>query len=116
MPKTTSEKEYTIKEVLTGGDLIEWRKVCMGGLNDFDVDEKNIMKSIKPSIIEDMEQKAIEIAVDSLEGKSNDVLARVKKLSATDYREIADSAMEKVAELNDLFAGVKKVKTDTGIS
>jgi len=117
MPKTTSNKEYIVKEELTGGDLIEWRTACMSGVKDLDISgnqDSAISNKIDPNIINTMEETAIKIAIVSLEGKSNDILSRVEKLSATDYREIADAAMEKVAELNDLFAGVKKAQTDTG--
>ncbi len=110
--ETSKGTKYEVKEELTGADLIEWRKACLGAMGDWDFESSKSKMNLEG--INDIEQAAIKISIVSISDKKDDILGRVAKLPASEYREIADVSMDKVAELNDLMAQQKKEQPDIG--
>ena len=99
--------EIEFKTYLTGREMTEWRDLF---LNYFKADYKGKIEDIKieGKLLAEMEKKAIELAVYSVNGSKEDIVSRILDLPMKDYREITDEALKVMGDTAEFFAGKKK--------
>jgi len=99
--------EIELKTYLTGREMTEWRDLF---LNYFKADFKGKMEDIKieGKLLAEMEKKAIELAVYSVNGNKENILNYILDLPMKDYREITDEALKVMGDTAEFFAGKKK--------
>ena len=104
---TKSGVKVEFKTYLIGREMDEWRSLFLEYLST-DIKGKIETEKISGKVLADMEKKAISLAIYSVNGKSDKVLDLVLDLPISDYREIADKALEIMEKAAEFFAGKKK--------
>jgi len=98
------KKKVVIKEWLTGGEVEEISNVFLQDLS-FDVKGRATSGKIKASLVSKSNDKAIEMAVVSVDGKKENVLSEIKNLRVEDYQFVID-------EINRISTIEQKKRTD----
>ena len=103
--KTASGISFTLKNDLTGADFVAWREVMLSHitLNT----EGKAGGEIPAVLVARLERKAIEIAITSLDGSTENIFERSQSYPFADYNELASAAMSIVDKLNNFLTGKK---------
>lgn len=102
--KTPSGREVILKEWITGREAKELRKVFLNAVELSASGTEIKSTNIKTSVIEEAENKALEMVVLSLDGDKENLIERLLDLPASDYQFI-------VAEVNKVTEGIAQKKT-----
>ena len=99
--------EIEFKTFLTGREMTEWRDLF---LTYFKADYKGKMEDIKieGKLLAEMEKKAIELSIYSVNGSKENIVNTILDLPMKEYREITDEALKVMGDTAEFFAGKKK--------
>lgn len=103
---TPSEKVVELKTYLTAGEAKELSLVFLKGMKlDYDAETKKpIVKDISGSLINEAENRAIELIVVSFDESNENILGRLLELKSTEF----DFVME---EINKITKPIDEKKT-----
>lgn len=97
MKLSVGSHEVVLKDYLTGGQFMELKRLEIGAskLNDFDR-EAGEYRSIDtdPSVAIDLQMKALEFLVVSLDGSEEKAFAKVKDLPSEEFQDILVASEE----------------------
>lgn len=102
-----SKMEAVLKTYLTGGEKRQIRNVFLNDAEFTSKGDQQELGGIKGSVVEQAENKAIEIVVVSVDSKTDGILAAILELHSKDYDFIIEAINKITADEDFLGEGGK---------